>query len=503
MVISYTGLLQLALPEAIVVLTSILVIAVDLLALRRSSIKTRFLTASLLGAAGCAVAIADLILAPQRANVLHGVFLSNPLTQFVQIALLVLSIFTLLLTADSDFTTHVGEFVLLILLATVGMMFLVATLDLLVIFISLELLSLSLYILSAFDKRSARSSEAALKYFLFGGMSAAFLLFGFSLFYGIANSTSLFYTASEIHGPTPLLAIAIIMITVGFGFKIAAVPFHFWAPDVYEAAPTPAAAFIASSSKVASFFVFFEVISGIGCGGPPDVTVWRHFTYGWTSVLAFVAALSMILGNLVAIRQTSLRRLIAYSAIAHSGYMLLPFVSTAGYIRIVPFTNISQSTTALLYYVITYGLGTIGIFAIIGVVEKHTGSDHLSSFDGLSRRSPVLAGGLFIFLLSLAGIPPLSGFFAKFYLFLATLAATPNVKDLLWLVILAIAMSAVSLYYYLKVLKRVYVTAPTPDADPIRAPFLTQLVIIVLAATVVLLGCFPHLLLRWIERGIA
>src|SRR5665213_2042165 len=476
MVISYTALLHLALPEVIVVLTSILVIAIDLLALRGRSVKTRFTIASLLGAAGCAAAIADLIPAPQFGIVLHGAFYINSLTQFIQIALLALSIFTLLLTADSDFTTHAGEFVLLILLATVGMMFLVATNDLLVIFISLELLSLTLYILTAFDKHSARSSEAALKYFLFGGMSAAFLLFGFSLLYGLGNSTNVFEVAREIHGPSPLLVIAMIMTTVGFGFKIAGVPFHFWAPDVYEAAPTPAAAFIASSSKVASFFIFFELVFAIGLANTSN-SAGLHFSHSWASVLALVSALSMVLGNLVAIRQTSLRRLIAYSAIAHSGYMLLGIVA-----------HTQQSLEALLYYVITYALGTLGIFAILGVVEKHTGSDHLSSFDGLSRRAPVLSASLFIFLLSLAGIPPLSGFFAKFYIFLATLSATPSVKDLLWLVILAIAMSAVSLYYYLKVLKRVYVTAPAPDAPPIRAPFLTQLVIILLAAAVVLLG---------------
>lgn len=501
MVISYTELLHLAQPEVIVVLTSIMVIAIDLLVLRSSSIKTRFTVASLLGAAGCAIAIADLILAPQQAIVLNGVFLASPLTQFAQIALLVLSIFTLLLTTDSDFTTHVGEFVLLILLATVGMMFLVATADLLIIFISLELLSLSLYLLSAFDKRRARASEAALKYFLFGGMSAAFLLFGFSLFYGLANSTALWDIAHAIQGPSPLLVVATIMITVGFGFKIAAVPFHFWAPDIYEAAPTPAAAFTASSSKVASFFIFFVFIALLGIGGSNSAE-WQHFSHGWAYVLAIVAALSMVLGNLTAIRQTSLRRLIAYSAIAHSGYMLLPFVAAAGYLRATPILGTNQSFAALLYYVITYALGTIGIFAIISVVEKQTGSDELSSFNGLSRRAPMLSAGLFIFLLSLAGIPPLSGFFAKFYLFLATLSAAPNVKNLIWLVILAIAMSAVSLYYYLKVLKRVYVSAPDPDAEAIRAPFFTQLVIVVLAAAAVVLGCFPHLLLRWIERAI-
>lgn len=497
--ISYTALLHLLLPEVIVVLTSILVVAVDLLVLHRRSVKTRFTVASLLGAIGCAASIVVLVLMPAGlTSIGGGIFVANPLAQCIQIALLALSIFTLLLAADSDFTTHAGEFVLLVLLATVGMMFLVATQDLLVIFISLELLSLSLYILSAFDKRSARSSEAALKYFLFGGMSAAFLLLGFSFFYGLGNSTNLFDIAAAITGPSPLLVVAMIATIVGFGFKIAAVPFHFWAPDVYEGAPAPAAAFIASSSKVASFVVFFEFVLSIDLSGSGSAA-WLHFTYAWASVFALAAALSIVLGNLTAIRQTSLRRLIAYSAIAHSGYMLLPFAANGGHVLI---TGISSTTfdprfSALLYYVITYALGTIGIFAIIGVVEKNTGSDHLSNFDGLSRRAPVLAVGLFIFLLSLVGIPPLSGFFAKFYLFLATLNATPTLNDLLWLVILAIAMSAVSLYYYLKVLKRVYVTAPAPEGEPIRAPFLTQLVIVVLAAAVVVLGCFPHLLLRW------
>jgi NADH-quinone oxidoreductase subunit N len=482
MVTSYTQLLHLALPEVIVVLTSILVIAIDL-TIRTRSTRLRFGIASAIGVIGCAAAIANLILTPQQANVLNGVFLANHLTQFLQVALLILTIFTLLLSADSDFTTHIGEFVLLILLATVGMMFLVATWDLLVIFISLELLSLSLYILTAFNKRSPRSSEAALKYFLFGGMSAAFLLFGFSLLYGLSNSTKLYDIAASIHGLSPLLVIAIITTTVGFGFKVAAAPFHFWAPDVYEAAPIPAAAFIASSSKVASFYIFF-VFMDYGLSPASGSAAWHNVTRGWAPIIALIATLSMLLGNLVAIRQTSLRRLLAYSAIAHSGYMLIAILA-----------GTSQSLTALLYYVITYALGTIGTFAIIGVVEKSTGTDNLTAFDGLSRRAPLLSASLFIFLLSLAGIPPLSGFFAKFFVFLAALSASPG---LLWLVILAIAMSAVSLFYYLKVLKRVYVTDPAPDALTVTTQPLTLTLIAILAAAVVLLGCFPHLLLRWL-----
>ena len=486
--INYTQLLQLAMPEVIVVATALLVMAIDLLALRKSATRIRFAVAATLASLGCAGAILRIILAPVQANLLDGMLIADPLTHLVQIALLALTIFTLLLSIDSTFTQHIGEFVLLILMATVGMMFLVASQDLLVIFISLELLSLSLYILAAFSKRSAQSWEAALKYFLFGGMSAAFLLFGFSLLYGLSNSTSLPQIAAAIHGPSlnPLLVIAIVTTAIGLGFKIAAAPFHFWAPDVYQGAPAPSAAFIASGSKVASFFIFFQVMA-LGFVGAEGTATIPHPIRGWIPVLALMAALSMLLGNLVALRQSGLRRLLAYSAIAHAGYMLLAIIG-----------HTQQSLAALLYYVITYALATLGAFAVIAVVEEQRGDDQLSNFDGLSRQSPALSFSLAIFILSLAGIPPLAGFFGKFYLFVAVLASTPKPADLVWLVILAIAMSAVSLYYYLKVLKRVYVTPPAEGAPEIHAPILTQVLVLVLAAGVILFGCAPQLLLKWI-----
>jgi NADH-quinone oxidoreductase subunit N len=376
-------------------------------------------------------------------------------------------------------------------MATVGMMFLVGTQDLLVIFISLELLSLSLYVLAAFNKRSAQSWEAALKYFLFGGMSAAFLLFGFSLLYGLSNSTSLTHIAAALHGPSlnPLLVIAIVTTAIGIGFKIAAAPFHFWAPDVYLGAPAPSAAFIASSSKVASFFIFFQIMA-LGFVGVEGNAALPHIVRGWVPVLALMAVLSMLLGNLVAIRQTSLRRLIAYSAIAHAGYMLLAIIA-----------HTQQSLGALIYYVVTYALATLGIFAVISIVEKARGNDDISNFAGLSREAPALALSLGIFILSLAGIPPLAGFFGKFYLFVAVLASTTRVDSLLWLVVLAIAMSAVSLYYYLRVLKQVYV-APPSDAAKIRSPLLIRVVVLVLAAAVTILGCAPNLILKWITAAI-
>ena len=411
--INYTQLLQLVWPEIILTITALVAMAADLLFFKRSPLRTRFLIASSIASVGCLIAIFRLT-GYHQGVLLGSVLLSNPVTHLVQIALLIIAILTLFLSIDSTFTDHVGEFVLLILLATTGMMFLVASQDLLVIFISLELLSLSVYILAGFDKHSPRSSEASLKYFLFGGMSAAFMLFGFSLLYGYSNSTNLGQIANAIHGLplNPLLILAIVTTVIGFGFKIAAAPFHFWAPDVYQGAPTPSAAFIASGSKVASFFIFFQVLV-LGFAGAEGSATWHHFQSGWVPVIVTVAVLSMLLGNLVAITQTSLRRLLAYSAVAHAGYMLLAFVAHS-----------EQSLAALLYYVVTYALAILGIFGVLSVTEKHLGNDKISGLAGLSRRAPFLSACLFIFVLSLAGIPPLSGFFAKFLLFTSVLAVS-------------------------------------------------------------------------------
>lgn len=495
--IDYGQLWQLALPQTVLVVAALLLLATDLWLLRRRPVRVRFAAGAVIACLGCAVAAAAAAL-PGAAHLLDGMVVVDPLTRMVEMILLALAALTVILAADSAFTTHVGEYLMLILLAAAGMMFLVSTENLLLIFVSLEMLSLSLYILTGFEKRSARSAEAALKYFLFGGTSAAFLLFGISLLYGLAGSTNLRQIALAVGGPSldPLAAIAIVMVVVGFGFKVAAVPFHLWAPDTYEAAPAPSAAFIASSSKVASFFVFARVLS-IGFANAHGTTAWAGYTPGWAPVIALVAAASMILGNLAAIAQTSVRRLLAYSAVAHAGYMLLGIVAHS-----------ERGLSALLYYVTTYALTTIGAFGVVAVVERSTGGDTLSHFAGLSRKSPLLAGSMLIFLLSLAGIPPLAGFFGKFYLFTAVLASASS--GVLWLVVLAIAMSAVSLYYYLQVLKRIYIAeapaggpaSPGPESR-IKISLNAQLLLLLLALAVLLLGVFPSVLLDPIQAAIS
>ena len=485
---NYLEVLRAAAPETVLTITVLMVLAVDLIVLRGESVARRFATGAMVSILGCLVAAVFTFTHYGYADPLHGLLIVDPLTNFLKLVLLGLTVFTVLISASGKFTEHVGEYLAMVLLATIGLMFLVSAENLLMIFISLELASLSLYILTAFNKRNARSSEAALKYFLFGGMSAAFLLFGLSLLYGLSGSTNLPQIAANLAGKgmDPLLLVAIVTTVIGFGFKVAAVPFHLWAPDAYEGAPTPGAAFIASGSKVASFYILAKILA-LGFAGAAGSAAWHGYVSGWTPVIAVVAALSMVLGNLTAIVQSSVKRLLAYSAIAHAGYMLLGVLA-----------NTPTSLSALLFYVITYALTVLGAFGVVAVVEEATGGDALVNFAGLSRRAPGLSLCLLVFLLSLGGIPPLAGFIGKFLVFSAAAGADANHLGLLWLVILAIVMSAVSFYYYLQVLKQAYVLDPPEGASAIKVPLVMMLTLILLAVLVVLLGCVPGLLLRFI-----
>jgi NADH-quinone oxidoreductase subunit N len=412
---------------------------------------------------------------------------------------------TLVLLVDSVFTKHVGEYVAVVLMAATGGLLIAGAQDLLVIFIGLELLSLGLYILTAFAKSSGKSAEAALKYYLFGGMSAAFLLFGFSYLYGLTGSTNLqqivLGSLTANASGSPLYYVALVLIAAGLGFKVAAVPFHLWAPDTYEGAPAPAAAFIASVSKVASFALLISIgttilhavrdaypsgfVTVFSYVGPAPKYLGLHMP--WMVTLAIMAAASMIVGNLAALAQVSVRRLLAYSAIAHAGYILL---------GLAYFSYSPRSAEAILYYVLTYGLTTIGAFGVVDVVQRATGSDRMDSFLGLHKRNPVLAAVLLVLFLSLAGIPPLVGFWAKFNLFAAVLSVGAGPVPFA-LVALAVALSAVSLYYYIQVLKRAYVM-PAADETAIKVHPVTMIVLVGIAAAVVLLGMFPAVLQGWI-----
>jgi NADH-quinone oxidoreductase subunit N len=421
---------------------------------------------------------------PQNTNPFGGMLVITPLTSLFKIICLGLALVTVSLARSEKSLRDPGEYLAMILLATVGLMLLVGSEELLMIFIGLELLGLSLYVMVAFDRTDVRSAEAGLKYFLFGSTSSAFTLFGISLIYGMSGSTGLAAISNKLAAAPlqPLLAAGIIMTLIGFAFKIAAAPFHLWAPDAYQGAPIPSAAFIASGSKVASFVVLGKIVL-VGFGPVHGNAGWHAMVAGWSPLLAVLAALSILIGNLVALAQTNVRRLLAYSAVAHTGYTLLGLVAGS-----------RDGFSATLFYVAVYAITLLGAFGVVAVVRSETGGDDLKNFSGLARRAPLLAGCMAVFMLSLAGIPPLAGFFGKFYLFSAALRAGGN-YGLLWLVALALFGSFVSLYYYLIVLKAIFVDQPsltTASSTAHSTPDLLQRITVsVLAAAILLFGLMP------------
>ncbi len=488
MISYYQALFNALIPELILATTALVVLAADLLVLRDRTMSDRLRWLAGLAAAGCVLALLWDWYRPVMATLGNGALVIDGTTRWVRRVLLVLTACAAGVSLGSRFTRHIGEYFALLLLSAIGMMLLVSTDNLLMIFVALELTSLPLYILTAFHKRSVESAEAALKYFLFGGMAAAFSLFGISLLYGLSGELSLVGVLAKVRAAEPVFYVALVMTVAGFAFKVAAAPFHLWSPDVYQGAPTPVTAFIASGSKVASFIILARVMI-FAFGGGMGSAVWMQFAPGWIPLIAILAVASMVLGNLAAIAQSNVKRLLAYSAVAHAGYALIALL-----------TATPDGMNSLLYYVITYAFTALGAFGVIAAVET-TGGDQLRDFAGLYKRSPVLALCMAVFLLSLAGIPPLAGFFGKFYIFAAAAKATGSL-GLLWLVELAIVMSCVSLYYYLMVLKQIYVAEAPESSFPVPVNRAMQSVIVALALAVVVLGVVPDVLLKRVSTQV-
>src|SRR5437762_160457 len=471
---SYLELLKLASPEIVVVVTALAVLAIGLASTRTSGI------CSFVAALGLALAIGAVLMLPRNVTLFRAMLVISPLNSLFKIICLALAFFTVLQAHAKNSLRNHGEYLAIILLATVGLMLLVGSEELLMIFIGLELTGLSLYVMAAFDKTEVRSAEAGLKYFLFGSTASAFTLFGISFIYGMSGTTGLTAIGQKLTSVSvqPLLFVGIVMTLVGFAFKIAAAPFHLWAPDAYQGAPVPSAAFIASGSKVASFVVLGKIVL-VGFGPVHGSAAWHAMIAGWAPVLALLAALSIVIGNLVALAQSNVRRLLAYSAVAHAGYTLLGLVAGG-----------RDGFSATLFYTTVYAFTLVGAFGVVGLVRRETGGDDFTHFAGLRRRSPWLAGCMAVFMLSLAGIPPLAGFFGKFYLFSAALHAAAN-YGLLWLVALALLGSLISFYYYLLVLKVIFVDKTASNAPPVQIDFLQQASIATLALIVLFLGLFP------------
>src|SRR5438132_3689425 len=466
---SYLELLRFASPEAVVVITALVVLAIGLTMGRDTAgatvstaqpdqnagrAPTPAATAAglcpFIAALGLATAIVAVLMLPRNTTLFAGMLVITPLTSLFKIICIALAVFTVLLAWGEPASRNRAEYLTMILLATVGLMLLVGSEELLMIFIGLELLGLSLYVMAAFDKTDVRAAEAGLKYFLFGSTSSAFTLLGISFIYGLSGTTRLAPLRHKLNVSSvqALLAVGIVMTLIGFAFKIAAAPFHLWAPDAYQGAPVPSAAFIASASKVASFVVLGKIVL-VGFSSLHGSAAWHAMVAGWSPVLAALAALSILVGNLVALAQSNVRRLLAYSAVAHAGYTLIGLIA-----------GDRDEFSAALFYATIYAITLVGAFGVVAMVRRETGGDDFSNFAGLASRSPLLAGCMSVFMLSLGGIRPLAGFLGKFYLCSVALRADA-IHGLLWLVAVALLGSFISLYYYLMVLKTIFVDEPS------------------------------------------
>lgn len=404
-----------------------------------------------------------------------------------------------------------GEYYALILFAVVGMMFMASGIDLLTLFISLELMAISVYILVGYLRRDQRSNEAAMKYFLLGAFSSGVLLYGISMIYGLTGSTNLADIASalpkvavsnfNLYPNTPgstsadmryLVLLSMILMAAGMFFKVAAVPFHMWAPDAYEGAPTSVTAFMSVAVKAASFAMFGRLF----LYGMPDLrTAIQGDSVtgvaalpGWALLLGVVSAVTMVWGNLGALTQANTKRLLAYSSISHAGYTLLGLIAgnTTGY-------------TGFIIYLFIYTVMNLGVFGcIIALRRRGIAGDRLEDLNGLMRKAPWLTVMMTIFLLSLGGIPPTAGFIGKFYLF-AGLIETGN-PWLVRLAVLAVVMSAVSLYYYIRFIRAMYIE-PSTEPQPIRLAPSLQVALGVAALLVMLMGIFPQRIIDLTQKA--
>ncbi len=355
-----------------------------------------------------------------------------------------------------------GEFYLLLLVATLGMNLMASAADLIMLYLAIETTSLPLYVMAGSMTRDQSSTEAGIKYFLFGAFTSAIMLYGFSLLYGFAGTTNLYMMASLFRSNDVWVLLSLTLVLVGFGFKVSAVPLHFWAPDVYEGSPTPVAGFLSTASKAAGFAVLMRVM----------MAAFPNIMPSWTILVAILSAASMIVGNILALVQKNIKRLLAYSSIAQAGYILLGVASAneIGY-------------AGATFYLLSYLVTNLAAFGIVALVGRSLGSDSLDAYGGLHRRNPGLAMALLVAFLSLGGIPPFSGFVGKLLVIGASIQA-----GMVWLAVLAVITSVIGLYYYLNVLKIAFVGKPVESTKPLQITVPWRVALLVCMVGILFLG---------------
>ncbi len=402
-----------------------------------------------------------------------GQYISDPFALFFKVVFLVSSALILLMSIGYLRGEGIdkGEFYSLILFATFGMMLMASAVDLLILYIGLETMSIPIYILAGFLKRERRSNEAALKYLLMGGFSSAVILYGIVMLYGLTGATGLKEIASKLTAgagmlSNPALILAMVMLAAGFGFKIAAVPFHMYIPDVYEGAPTPVTALLSAASEIAGLAILLRVF----------LVAIPGLQVRWTLLFYVLSLLTMTVGNVVAIAQSNIKRMLAYSSIAHIGYLLIGLVAGP-----------ERGISATLLYTLVYALMTLGAFAmVILLCVGEVKGERIDDFTGLAQRSPMAAAAMLIFLLSLAGVPPTAGFVGKLYLFGAAIE-----RGYVWLAVIAVVNSAISLFYYMKVTMAMYMRDVPPAGLALSPSRPLRVALFVAVVGTLAIGVYP------------
>lgn len=481
--------LQSALPEIILTAAMLITILVDLIAAEGSG-KHRLMA----GIAILSLVIILFMIPSLNGSGSHllfsGMMVLDPYALFFKFIFALTTIFIILFSLISpDLTTSkLGEYITITLGVCLGAFFMAAATNMLMMYLSLELVSLSSYILTGYRKRDTISNEAALKYIVYGSVSSGIMVYGMSLLYGLTGSLNMYIIGQRLAMSPPYnltLFLALLFTLAGFGYKIASVPFHFWTPDVYQGAPTPVTAFLSVASKAAGFammarFFYSGVVSG------PVAGTWETMKgTDYLSLLAIISAVTMSFGNIVAIWQENVKRLMAYSSIAHAGYVLMGVVLLSG-----------AGLKAMMFYIGVYLFMNLGAFIIIIALSKELGSEEIADYRGLGWRSPFLAVAMSVFLFSLTGIPPMAGFVGKVYLFAAAID-----RELYWLAVVGVLNSVVSLYYYARIVKTMFMDqAPEGASTFSPSPAYTLLVLALLVPTV-LLGVYWTPLANFAEQS--
>lgn len=475
------------LPEILVLVLAAIILVVDLAlrSERRSSLGW-------ISAVGLGVIMAVSILAarpPAEPGLVWGGMVRFDWLGFLfKMLVLFAAAVTSLLIMDVERIGRRGEFFLLLFASTIGMMFMASAADLIMLYLAIETTSIPMYILAGFLIRDEKSTEAGFKYLLFGAMTSAIMLYGFSLLFGFAGTTNLYSLAEGLaSGGAPDLTLigSLLLVLVGFAFKISVVPMHFWAPDVYEGAPTPVAGFLSTASKAAGFAVLLRFLPA----------AFPQFSPYWGLMLAVIATLSMTLGNFLALAQKNIKRMLAYSSIAHAGYALIGLVAATSF---GGGSARELGITSVIFYLLAYLLTNLAAFGVVTAYGRVACSDDISAYAGMNRRSPWLALALLVSFLSLSGMPPFGGFVVKVFVFAAAVEA-----NLIWLAVVGVLNSIIGLYYYLTVLKVAYLYRSEDEDKPLPVPRSYGVALAVLAIGIVLIGTFFAPWFAWSTQAAA